>query len=216
MSFRGRNDLNNVIAEGIAAGDEYYTLSYSPTDKTLDPTKYRDIDIVMKDPNLRATTRKGYFPDSGADTNELADTTATAQQKQRDLALDLSQALTSDIPYNGLDMTVDQAKNGDFLIHVADQHLQWSEPGADGSEHSEATVAAAWYDQKGKIVGHIAREETFPRGAANSGATFTLTLPAMPYNVVRKRFVVRDALSGKMGTFDIGGKLDPNTPVKKK
>ena len=204
FAFRGRNDLNNVIAEGIAQGDEYYTLSYSPTDKSEDPTKYRDVIITMKDTNLRATTRKGYFPDTGSDTNELADKTATDKQKARDLSLDLSQALTSDITYNGLSVTAEKAKNGDYTIHVMEQGLTWTEPGADGSEHSECTVAGGWYDAKNKLQAKpVLREETFPRGATSTGATFTLTLPSLPYYVKRIRFVVRDALSGKMGTVDI-------------
>ena len=37
IAFTGRNDLNNVIAEGIAKGQDYYTLSYSPTNTSEDP-----------------------------------------------------------------------------------------------------------------------------------------------------------------------------------
>jgi len=207
MSFQGRNDLNNVIAEGIAQGEDYYTLSYSPSNKSDDATKYRDIVIKMKDPNLRATTRNGYFPDAtGADVNELADKTVTDKQKGRDLALDLSQALTSTITYNGLVVSAQKVKSGEYAIHVTDENLTWSPPAADGMEHAEATVAAGWYDSKGKIQGHVAREETAIRGAANTGATYTLPLPNMPSNVTRMRFVIRDALSGRMGTVDISSK----------
>ena len=46
VSFAGRNDLNNVIAEGVAKGQEYYTLSYSPTNTSDDPAKFRKIRIV--------------------------------------------------------------------------------------------------------------------------------------------------------------------------
>jgi VWFA-related protein len=203
MSFQGRNDINNVIAEGIAQGDEYYTVSYSPSDKTADPSKYRDIVIKMKDPDLRATTRKGYYPDTASDLNELADKTVTDKQKQRDLALDLSQALTTAISYNGLAVTAAKGKGGEYTIHVTEEHLSWSDPAPDGAKHSEATVAAAWYDSKDKLLGHVAREETAPQGAPNAGVTFTLPLPSVPSNAVRIRFVVRDALSGHMGTVDL-------------
>jgi VWFA-related protein len=202
MSFRGRNDLNNVIAEGIAQGNEYYTMSYSPTDKSDNPQKFRDISIVMKDPNLRATTRNGYFQATAADVNPLADKTLTDKQKQRDLQLDLSQALTSEMSYNGLHIRA--SKNGsDYAIHVAEGNLTWSDPGSGSPEHTEATVAAAWYDSKGKLVGHVVREEIVPRGAANSGAVFTLTLPDLPRGVTRMRFFVRDALNGQIGTADV-------------
>jgi VWFA-related protein len=203
MSFQGRNDINNVIEEGIAHGDNYYTMSYAPTDKTDDPTKFRNINIVMKDPNLRATTRNGYFPETAADINPLADKTITDKQKQRDLALDLSQALTTTISYNGLGVTATKEKDGSYTIHVAENNLSWSPPGPDGAEHAEATVASAWYDKSGKLLGHVAREETFPRGATGTGATFTLPAQSIPGYSTRIRFVVRDAMSGRMGTVDI-------------
>ena len=202
-SFQGRNDLNNVIAEGIAKGEEYYTLSYSPSDQSDEPSKYRNIVISMKGPNLRATTRKGYFPDTGSDANPLEDKTASDKQKQRDLALDLSQALTSTISYNALQIAAQKHQNGEYTIHVADARITWSEPAQDSSQHAEATVAAAWYDAKGKILGHVAREETFPRSADQSGAMYVLTLPDLSVGVTRIRFVVRDAMSGRMGTTDV-------------
>ena len=205
-SFQGRNDINNVIAEGVKHGEEYYTVSYSPSDKTTDPTRYRDIVIVMKDPNLRATTRKGYFPDTGADVNGLVDTSTTPQQKQRGLELDISQALTSTISYNGLIVTANKGKDGDYTIQVMSKNLSWSEPTDDGLQHSEATVAAAWYDSKGKLISHVAREETYPRNPANTGAIFTLPVPKLPASVAKIRFVVRDALSGAMGTVDLTNK----------
>ena len=203
MAFRGRNDLNNVIAEGIAHGNEYYTMSYSPTDKNDDPAKFRNIVIAMKDPTLRATTRNGYFPETAADMNPLLDNTISDKQKQRDLQLDLSQALTTTISYNGLGITATKGKDGSYVIHVAEANLAWSDPGPDGSQHAEATVAAAWYDRQGKIIGHVASEQTYVRGAAAGGATFTVSGAGGASNAARTRFVVRDAFSGKMGTFDI-------------
>lgn len=202
-AFQGRNDLNNVIAEGIAHGDEYYSMSYSPTDRGDNPAKFRNIIVAMKDPNLRATTRRGYFPETAADLNPLLDSTITDKQKQRDVELDLSQAFTTTMSYNGLGVTATKAGDGSYVIHVAEQGLTWSAPNADGSEHAEATVAAAWYDKQGKVIGHVAAEQTFARRAAGTGAMFTLPQHA-PLNAAEHvRFVVRDAFSGRIGTFDL-------------
>jgi hypothetical protein len=57
------------------------------------------------------------------------------------------------------------------------------------------------------VLGHVAREETFPRlpangGAGDGGAVFHLPV-VLPAGVVRLRFVVRDAMDGKMGTVDV-------------
>ena len=202
IAYTGRNDLNNVIAEGIAKGQEYYTMSYAPTNHSDVAAKFRTIRIVMKDPNLRATTRDGYYPETTGDLNPVLDKTMTAKQVTNNLKLDLSAALTTTISYNGLAVTAEKSAKGMYTLHVAEKGIAWSEPAADGAQHAEATVAAGWYDSRNKLLGHVAREETFVRGPANSGATFTL--PAdVPSGAARLRFVVRDALNGDMGTADL-------------
>lgn len=205
LSFTGRNDLNNLIAEGIANGQEYYTLSYSPTNKTDDPAEFRKIRIVMKDPNLRATTRDGYYQETEADLNPVTvDKETSVKQVARNLALDLSQALTSSISYNGLDVTAEKGSAaGSWTISVKGNGIGWSDPDANGAQHEEATVGAAWYDAKGKILGHVFHEETSPRPAdPNAPDAFPLQF-TLPAGVTRIRFVVRDALNGHMGTADV-------------
>jgi VWFA-related protein len=202
VAFTGRNDLNNVIAEGVTRGQEYYTLSYSPTNTSEDAAKFRKIRVMMKDPNLRATTRDGYYPETAADLNPVLDKSMSAKDVTANLKLDLSAALTTTISYNGLAVTATKSADGSYAIQVAEKGLGWSDPGADGSQHSEATIAAGWYDSKGKLLGHVIREETSPRGNTNTGASFTLPV-ALPTNVARIRFVVRDAFSGHMGTADV-------------
>jgi VWFA-related protein len=202
IAYTGRNDVNNLIGEGIAKGERYYTLSYSPTNKSDDALKFRNIKIVMKDPALHATTRDGYFPETAGDLNPVVDKTMAAKQVRANLQLDISSALTSTMSYNGLAVTAAKGADGVWVVSVAEQGIGWSEPGANGAQHAEATVAAAWYDAKGKVLGHVARELVCPRGAGNAGASFQLPV-AITGSPVRLRFVVRDAVNGKMGTVDL-------------
>jgi VWFA-related protein len=202
VAFTGRNDLNNVIAEGIAKGQEYYTLSYSPTNTSEDPSQFRNIKIIMKDPSLHATTRDGYYPETASDLNPVLDKTMSPQQVAANLKLDLSAALTTTISYNGLTLAAIKTSGGAYQIQVAENGIGWSDPGPDGAQHAEATIAAGWYDSKNKLLGHVIREETFPRGNSNAGASFGLPLE-LPAGVGRLRFVVRDAYNGHMGTVDI-------------
>ncbi len=217
MAFTGRNDLNNVIGESIEEGQVYYTLAYSPSNPSQDAAKFRKITIVMSDPGLRAITRDGYYPETNADLNPVLDKTMKAKQVRANLELDLSAALTTTISYSGLSVTAAKAAGGVYEIHVAGNGIAWSEPatsepatsesatnwaGANGEQHEEATVAAGWYDAKGKLLGHVAREETSPRADGEAGATFQLPV-TLPGNAVRLRFVVRDALNGSMGTVDV-------------
>jgi len=187
VAFTGRNDLNNVIAEGIAKGEEYYTLSYSPTNTSEDPLQFRNIKIIMKDSNLRATTRDGYYPETASDLNPVLDKTMSPQQVAANLKLDLSAALTTTISYNGLTLAAIKMSGGAYQIQVAENGIGWSDPGPDGTQHAEATIAAGWYDSKNKLLGHVIREETFPRGNSNAGASFTLPLE-LPAGAGRLRF----------------------------
>jgi VWFA-related protein len=205
IAFMGRNDLSNVIAEGVAKGEQYYTMSYSPTNKSDDAVKFRSIRVVMKDKTLRATTRDGYFPETAGDLNPVVDKTMAAKQVTANLKLDLSSALTSTMSYNGLAVTAEKAAGGMYTVKVGEQGIGWSEPGAGGEEHEEATVAVAWYDAKGKVLGHVARELMSPRGAAGGGATFQIPV-TLTGNPARVRVVVRDAVNGKMGTVDLKGR----------
>jgi VWFA-related protein len=200
-AFRGRNDINNEIGEGVAAGDWYYTMSYAPSSASTDAAKYRNIRIVMKDPNLRATTRSGYYPESGAEVNPAVDKDTKPKQQRANLQLDLSGALTTTIAYNGLNVKAAKASDGTYAITVDDAGLTWG-ANAAGVESAEATLAAGWYDAKNKLLGHVAREETSPRGNAHAGAVFSLPI-VLPSGVVRLRILARDAVTGKMGTVDI-------------
>jgi VWFA-related protein len=202
VAFTGRNDLNNVIAEGVAKGQDYYTLSYSPTNTSEDAAKFRKIRIVMKDPSLHATTRDGYYPETAADLNPVLDKTMSSSQVAANLKLDLSAALTTTIAYNGLNVAATKDGGETYTLQVAENGLGWSDAEANGAQHAEATVAAGWYDSKGKLLGHVIREETFPRGSNNAGASFSLPV-TLPGNAVRIRFVVRDAFNGHMGTVDV-------------
>jgi hypothetical protein len=206
IAFSGRNDLNHLIGESIDEGQEYYTLSYSPTGKSEDAATFRKIKIVMAEPDLRATTRDGYYPETDADLNPVLDKKMQAKQVRANLELDLSAALTTTISYNGLEVTAAKAAGGEYTIHVAENGIAWSGPASNGAasaeQHEEATVAAGWYDAKGKLLGHVAREEISPGAAGNAGATFQLPV-TLPDNAVRLRFVVRDALNGNMGTTDV-------------
>jgi len=207
IAYMGRNDLNHVMDEGIARGQEYYTMSYAPTNAVEVAAKFRSIKIVMADKNLRALTRDGYYPQSAADLNPVGTTPTNTKADQKlvkaNLELDISGALTTQISYNGLDVKATKSGADEYTLTVIGSGIGWTDPGPNGEQHEEATVAAGWYDSKNKLLGHVAREELCPRPADNNGGcTFKLpvTLTGKP---VRLRFVVRDALNGRMGTADV-------------
>jgi VWFA-related protein len=202
IAYMGRNDLNHVMDEGIARGQEYYTMSYSPTSTDDVAAKFRSIKIVMVDKNLRALTRDGYYPETAADLNPMLDKEMNAKQIKNSLELDLSGALTTQISYNGLDVKATKSGEDEYKLVVTGNGMAWSDPGQNGEQHEEATIAAGWYDVKNKLIGHVAKEEICVRPPGNGGCAYKLTVK-LTGKSVRLRFVVRDALNGHMGTADL-------------
>jgi VWFA-related protein len=202
-AFLSRNDINNEIAEGIDQGNNYYTLSYAPTNRSDDAAKFRNIVIVMKDKNLHATTRNGYYPPTAATRNIAA--TEAPKQAENQLKLEISNAVNSAISYNGLE--VKATKVGDqYVLKVKAGGLDWRSLDP-GHEKTEVTVIAAWYGDRSKLIGHAGKEltatrpvSTDPQGSGDAAFAMPVTLPP---NMARLRFVVRDAVNGRIGTVDI-------------
>ena len=93
-----------------------------------------------------------------------------------------------------------------WVLQVKSSGLGWRGV-AGGQDKSEVTVIAAWYTEKGKLLGHSGKELTAARAPdmdadAPGNAVFSLAVD-LPQGVARLRFVVRDASNGHMGTIDV-------------
>ncbi|HEY0308289.1 MAG TPA: VWA domain-containing protein [Acidobacteriaceae bacterium] len=200
-----RNDINNEIASTVDEGANYYTLSYSPTNPNEDAVKYRKIVIKLSDPNLTAVTREGYYPETANANNAAADVTLPADQRKRLLQLDLSQAALSTMAYNGLAITVKKSDDQKtWLISVPPSQLSWT-PQPNGSSFAEVTGMSVAFDGKNKILAHSARELQSERKANQpSPETVIFQIPVdIPKGSRRLRFVIRDAVSARIGTAEL-------------
>jgi VWFA-related protein len=219
LVFASRNDLHNEIAQAIDVSNNYYTLSYVPSGNSTDEAKYRHIRIKLSNPDLIATTRDGYYPNAFTNsTRQPATAIASKEQQHQERAqiqLDLQNAILGTISYNGLTVTAAKAApapgeiSAAYTIAVASvpnpsNNLSWRTGAATGTETTEASILAAWYDDKGKLLGHSGRELIATRSSTESqgSATFTLPVNVAP-NTKRLRFIVRDAATGRMGTVDL-------------
>jgi hypothetical protein len=203
-AFLSRNNINNEITEGIDAGASYYTLSYSPAIKSDAAQKYRNIRIMLKNPDLHATTRDGYYA-TRSPSQDIA-SVVPAKQAKAQLQLDVASAVNSAMVYNGLNFTA--TKDGaEYVLKVKPAGLDWR--AVDSStERAEVTAIGAWYNARGQVLGHIGRELTVDRQKSSDPSVdeepiFKLMVPALPETATRLRFLLRDALSGRMGTIDL-------------
>ncbi len=195
--IRGQNDVDRYINDGVLAGTQSYTLGYRPTNNGDLPGAFRHIRVVCLRPGLTVRTHDGYY------------TTGSNVAKTRDtIGYDLNNAATADLPLHGLDFTVERdTKPGEFILHVHADALTWtSAPASTSTANVEVLVVAL--SAKNKILAHTLHSET---ATANANvdlhstaqlARFAIDLGPQP-KAARLRFVVRDASSGRMGTFDL-------------
>jgi VWFA-related protein len=215
--FLSRNDVNNEIASSIDNGNTYYSISYTPTSTTENAAKFRNIAIKLTNPNLIATTREGYYPEGENTNNMQADASLSAKQRVKDLEWEMSQAALSAISYNGLAVAAQKSADSKlWQINVDAKNLSWTDA-PNGMQVAEVTAMAVAFDDRGngtgaksragdksKMLGHISRELQSLRKADSTPGTDTFVLPVdIPGGTTRVRLILRDAVSGKIGTFDI-------------
>jgi VWFA-related protein len=195
--IRGRNDVAQQIAASVALGSQFYTIAYSPTSTAETASQYRKIKVVCLHPGLTATTRSGYF--SGK----------TQPEKSRaDAAYDLTTAAESDLPLNGLRVTVTPAAaGGSYIVHVNLPNLTWT-PKADGSASASVYIMAVSLNGKKGMLGHtiVGMLASAAPGADLQDDTKTadFSVPAKPAaKATSLRFIVRDSGTGRMGSVDV-------------
>ncbi|SNT12814.1 VWFA-related domain-containing protein [Granulicella rosea] len=198
-----RNDIDAELSEQVTQGSHYYTLSYTPTDLSLDPDKYRRIHIKLSTPGLTATTRNGYYAMPDVDpAKEIAAKKPVEQKAQ--LEAEMGKAALSQIVYNGLNVTLDKADKG-FKLGVPASELRWMTTSA-GKSRAEITVMLVAFSRKGKAVAHSSDELSAEAAGQMQGsdqkALFLLS-PLDAQGATRYRVVVRDAETGKIGTADM-------------
>ncbi len=197
--IRGRNDIAQYIASSVELGASYYTISYTPSSTVQTAAQYRKIKVICLRPGLTATTRSGYY--SGQTQQDKS--TATA-------AYDLSTAAEGTLPLNGLHVTVQPDPNGmldTYIVRAGAAQLTWK-PRPDGSSVASVYVMAVSLNAKGKLLGHTlhgmkatAKPGTDLRSTEHS-ADFVFTAEPSP-KTTRMRFIVRDSVTGRMGSFDL-------------
>jgi len=201
-----RNDIDKEVSESIQQGSNYYTISYRPTDTNPDVNLYRRIRIVMKNPNLTAITRDGYYPRVSDSPNPFAIPNMDPQEQQAQLKMDLTNAAMSEMAFDGLTVIAARKDSANFKLTVPLKDLQWKSVGSD-TQQAEVSVMVVAFSGKNKPLGHfgtelVARTAGDPVQHPDSLAPFLVPYQ-IPANTTRLRFVVRDAVSGKIGTVEI-------------
>ena len=174
--IQNSNDLSGAVGHAIDNGARYYTLSYTPTDNTMDG-KFRSIQIKLAGSQYKLSYRQGYYAlDSSAPEPKakskvknvsIASADATArplQQLMQRGAPSSTQILyavgiqpANPQPAANAERAGDNTNltgtftryTVDFLIHSKDLDLQTT---SDGNRHGRVQIELVAYDRNGKAL----------------------------------------------------------------
>lgn len=204
--FYGRNDVNAEIGTSIHNGTSFYTLSYRPDNQSDLASPFRSIRVVMKDHNLRATTREGYYTSTAA---EAISTEPDAGKKQ--MLFDMFAAADTTLVYDGIPVEITQ-RAGDpwnLGIRVDEQSLTWSNHDPSGERAAQIQFLIASFNRNNKMIRRTAQTITIHdpnlhRDSSRTPKNIYLRF-RLPHEIVpaRVRVVVRDPDSGKVGAANL-------------
>jgi VWFA-related protein len=197
----GLNDLDHLIATDANHAADFYTLTYTPSGSNDAAQPYRNIRVAMKDSNLHAVTRTGYY---GGPAKEVPVTPSNPKTESREFKFDLLSAGGSHLVYTGLHVTAAKEADG-YRVFVDAGGLQWM-PQADGTQLAEVSIVGVAFNSKDKVLWQDPEEfkERIHNIDQPNGkqVNFRFAMP-VPSGASRIRFVVRDARTGNIGSVEL-------------
>jgi VWFA-related protein len=167
QAFYNTNGLNDAMTHVVNNGTRYYTLAYTPTDKTMNG-KFRRIQLNLLSAKFKLAYRRGYFAEDLASQTavQTPDSDPLFPLMGRNLP-DLSQIIykvhvlslnpqpPADAPRAGsnTELKGPTTRFGvDFAVSVQDLKL---DPMPDGGRHTNIEVMLVAYDSEGKPLNFV-------------------------------------------------------------
>jgi VWFA-related protein len=196
----GRNDIDAQIAENIEEGASYYTLSYYPSNHNYDG-RFRNIAVKIARPGLQVRTRAGYFA--------VAEPSPLARDEEKRV---LERALSNPLPFVAIPIRAQLTLAGVHEMQVSitvERHALTPVIESNGEAMYQLVAGTADFSKHAKALqmklhgfeGSIAASEN------SAGTTKPIQLRfRMPVDTEarRMRIVVRDEISGRMGSTEVG------------
>jgi VWFA-related protein len=216
-SLYGRNDVDKEVQTAIQDGANFYTLTYRPSNSTMDPQKFRRIKVTVNQPGLKVITREGYYLQYGPGR-------VNPENPSRRLLADLAAADSSNMVYDGVSITPRQLETDpdSFVVHVDGSGLVWAYATEGQPRRTEVILDVSTFDKKGKELKRDARLLKFsapssvpPTGRIHRNLDIPYKIDHNP-KVARVRFTVRVSATGRIGTadFTMGQEASKEAPKK--
>ena len=195
------NDFADCVKKAVDDASSYYELAYYPTEGDWKGEFHR-ITIKSLRPGVHLWYREGYF----------ARPLPTGSSAEQEADADIQRAVCQDpLPSTAIllmarVMPPDQPGAAKYFLAI-DQHLLTFTPAEAGEHTLGLTIAACTFDKTGKAMQYYHRtsdtklnQEQF--ATASHGVTETFQIVPQP-GTVRVRLLVRDSVSGRIGSVDI-------------
>jgi len=221
-AFYNTNGLSNAVEKVQSIGEDYYTIAYSPTDKSYDGSMRR-IEIKVTDEKLRLDYRRGYYaydPAKAAVASPLISSNPLRAAMVRGAPdstaipfhVEVSQAARQ--PANADDRIGDRPADlkgmpvarYDFHWTVDSSAIRFTKQ-PDGKHAAEVDATLAAYDADGKILNSVFARLPLSLSSAQFAALDKSKLPMkltfdLPGGLVYVRAGVLDPSDGHTGATE--------------
>jgi uncharacterized protein with FMN-binding domain len=206
--FRGRNDVEAEIQKAQEMGSDYYTLTYQPPMGAADG-RFRHIEVHLRDPNLHAMTKTGYYAPEPP--------TAADPRPQPVNAMDeISEAAQSNVAFDALGMSIvhvarhPDSNTADVTVLLKSTKFRWQAL-KDGRSGANVTMAAVCLSGRRDILASRIEKLTVLSNSqdaarlAQSNTLLTVRVP-VPRHSASVRVVIRTGDGGQVGTAELDRK----------
>lgn len=200
--FKDQNFLDVPIRRALDLEKGYYLLGYEPDEETFKNKNFNKIEIKLKRPDLKVSSRAGF----------LGRTDEATAAKKRTGDSELYEAITAPLPRAGLNVQltaffVSEAAQTNVvrsLVHLDGNEITFiDEP--NGFKKAILDVVAVTLNEKNEVVDEFNRTHSFKIEAASlplikqNGIIYTTDVSIKKAGNYNFRFAVRDANSKLLG-----------------
>ena len=197
----GQNDIVNGIKKVLDRQTSYYLVSYEPDDETFKGKKFHDIDIKLNRPDLRVSSRNGFFGNAESEPRPVYKTADSP----------MYEAMESPLQDTGMDIALtvlhgNTEAGGNFirpLFHLKLEDVTLQDD-VNGAKKAVLDVVGVTLDGKNKVADEFNRTYTLqiPKEALQlamqNGLDFSADMIVKKPGVYSFRIAVRDNASKRL------------------
>lgn len=205
------NDLADCVKTAVTEGSSYYELAYYP-DASDWHGEFHKIVVKSTRPGVNLSFRQGYYARAGGSPANAGEKNSNDPQLQEAACADLLTSTSVLVVAEAI--PPDQPTQAKYFMAIDSKMITFS-PTDGGGHELRLDLAVCALDRGGKplqyLQDQVQQQLTDKEYAAISGRGVSHVVQFAPAtDTVRVRLVVRDAVSGRLGSVDI-----PYTPAAK-